>query len=198
MCQKRRLVTLTKEARESTTALKEKSELAERILSQAERARKLETDKEKVMALEPGVGGEEDQAAGERSLDVDGPEDGGGLAEKGSSTVPVLEKMREDALAEGMDKDEWTMLDRFYKKYNKVLLDKLALEREQTALMNENAQLQSVLKQVSAPSACAQVPPCAMLLTDWFVSCFAAGAKEESLWGPTGPSRRPADCFLIL
>merc|ERR1711924_14952 len=38
-------------------------------------------------------------------------------------------------------------LDNFYKKLNKVLLDKMAIEREKARLENENMDLQRVLKQ---------------------------------------------------
>ena len=38
-------------------------------------------------------------------------------------------------------------MDNFYKKFNKVLLSKLATERERDRLREENAQMQSILKQ---------------------------------------------------
>jgi len=43
--------------------------------------------------------------------------------------------------------DEWTYLDNFFKRYNKVKLDHLAIERERDRLGHENAQLRSILKQ---------------------------------------------------
>ena len=39
------------------------------------------------------------------------------------------------------------LLDRFYKKFNRALLDKLATERERDRLLRENEDLQSILKQ---------------------------------------------------
>merc|ERR1712217_291600 len=43
--------------------------------------------------------------------------------------------------------DEWTYLDNFFKRFNKVKLDHLAIEREGERLNKENAQLRSILKQ---------------------------------------------------
>ena len=48
---------------------------------------------------------------------------------------------------EGTPVDEWNYLDNFYKKYNKVLMDKLTIEKEQARLQQENADLQAILKQ---------------------------------------------------
>lgn len=42
---------------------------------------------------------------------------------------------------------EYTALESFWKRYNKVLLDKLALDREKQTLEDENAKLKSLLKQ---------------------------------------------------
>lgn len=43
--------------------------------------------------------------------------------------------------------NEYTSLENFWKRYNKVNLDKLALEKEKQDLLNENTQLRAVLKQ---------------------------------------------------
>lgn len=42
---------------------------------------------------------------------------------------------------------EYSSLQNFWKRYNKVLLDKLALDREHQVLENENSKLKSLLKQ---------------------------------------------------
>ena len=49
--------------------------------------------------------------------------------------------------ADGKPVEEWEYLDTFYKRHNKVLLDKLAIEREHQRLQQENAELQSILGQ---------------------------------------------------
>jgi len=43
--------------------------------------------------------------------------------------------------------DEWTYLDGFFKRFNKVHLDVLAIDREKSKLKTENQQLRSILKQ---------------------------------------------------
>ena len=48
---------------------------------------------------------------------------------------------------EAVPVEEWNYLDNFYKKYNKVLMDKLTIEKEQARLEQENADLQAILKQ---------------------------------------------------
>lgn len=122
---------LTKAARETTAVLTDRSTLAEGILTAAERARKLETAREKVLVF-----GESDAV-----LEADG------AGEEDRGPVAVPDKLKEEVGLAGLDGEEWTALDHFYKRYNRVLLDKLALEREQAALAMENEQLQSVLKQ---------------------------------------------------
>ncbi|KAH8091501.1 hypothetical protein JL720_5808 [Aureococcus anophagefferens] len=49
--------------------------------------------------------------------------------------------------ADGKPVQEWCHLDNFLRKYNKVLLDKLAIERERERLEAENGDLQTILKQ---------------------------------------------------
>jgi hypothetical protein len=43
--------------------------------------------------------------------------------------------------------EEYSYLNNFFKRYNKVLLDKLAIEKQKGALQKENALLKSLLKQ---------------------------------------------------
>jgi hypothetical protein len=45
------------------------------------------------------------------------------------------------------DYEEFSYLNNFYKRYNKVLLDKLAIEKQKEALAKDNALLKSLLKQ---------------------------------------------------
>lgn len=43
--------------------------------------------------------------------------------------------------------DEWTYLDNFWNRYNRTVLDKLAIEQEKDRLEKENQELRSILKQ---------------------------------------------------
>eukprot|EP00954_Amorphochlora_amoebiformis_P022610 1354495-Amorphochlora_amoeboformis.AAC.1 len=44
------------------------------------------------------------------------------------------------------DRVQWNSLQNFHKKYNKVLLDKLAIEQEKKSLIAENEELKAVLQ----------------------------------------------------
>lgn len=153
--QARRLTTLTKSARKCKAALVKKRDLADRIMKLAELARKYETEREKVLpfatATNTGaVGGARGEAAGDVAVAASEVADlkaqtqmafKGEGAEAGSAFAPVVRD------SEGNIVEEWNYLDNFYKKFNKVFLDKLAAEREKERLMRENQDLQSILKQ---------------------------------------------------
>merc|ERR1711943_136643 len=48
---------------------------------------------------------------------------------------------------DGQVVEEWDYLNNFFKRYNKVLLDEMAIERERDRLGRENTDLRSILKQ---------------------------------------------------
>ena len=48
---------------------------------------------------------------------------------------------------DGQTVEEWDYLNSFFKRYNKVLLDVTAIERERDRLGGENGDLRSILKQ---------------------------------------------------
>lgn len=125
-----------------TGHLKENIGLAERILKLAELARKLETEREKVAPYYgSSVAAEEaTSAAPEQAEDDDKQmEDPGAPQPYQSAAVDIM----------GHDIAKWAHMDNFWKKYNKVLLDKLAIERERERLRAENASIQ-----VSGPQSC--------------------------------------------
>lgn len=117
-----RLADLTMNSKSCMDTLKDYQRLGEKILKTAELCRKLETEKEKVLPFY-----QEDES----SQEVEVPE------------IPV-EKIQ------GMKKNkynEFQLLDNFYKRYNKVLLDKLAIEKQKATLEKENMFFKSLLKQ---------------------------------------------------
>jgi hypothetical protein len=123
--QSKRLQELTKNVDKCKTTLKERMKTAETILKLAELARKLQTEREKVAPFYSNSLVEVDQEAAQEQME----------AAKGD--------------VEGKDKgvDEWNYLDNFWKRYNKVLLDNLTIEKEHSRLQKENQDLQSILKQ---------------------------------------------------
>ncbi|KAH9525692.1 Dynein regulatory complex subunit 2 [Bulinus truncatus] len=117
---------LTKITLESNAAIKEitrQKEKGELILRLAEMCRKLETEEEKVLPFYASSLTKEEQ-------------DDINTAVMGPPSEPMAEAMH-----------EYVSLDNFWKRYNKVLLDKLALEKEKQGLGLENQQLRMLLKQ---------------------------------------------------
>lgn len=120
--QEARLLDITKTVQKAKAKLKDRQDLAERILKQAEIARKMETEREKVVPFYTSSVEDLDQSVEAQSELVSAKEEAGGV-------------------------DEWNYLDNFWKRYNKVLLDKLQIEKEHERLSKENSDLQSILKQ---------------------------------------------------
>ena len=117
----KRLTNLTTNSKSCMDTLKGYMKLGERIIKTAELWRKLETEREKVL---PFYESETDQ------LD--------------ENVDPNIE------IVKGLDKsvyNEFQSLDNFYKRYNKVLLDKVAIEKQKASLDKENMFFKSLLKQ---------------------------------------------------
>jgi hypothetical protein len=117
----KRLSNLTKNSKACMDTLKGYQKLGERILKTAELCRKLETEREKVLPF--------------YEAETDNLED---------EPEHQIEKI------EGVDKEvynEFKSLDSFYKRYNKVLLDKVAIEKQKGALDKENMFFKNLLKQ---------------------------------------------------
>lgn len=127
--EKKRLANLTQNARNCIKSLKDQLGLAERILKTAELCRKFETEREKVLPFYLSRDLLNEFEEGE--LDF-GDED-------------LKEEIRKELSDIGID--EWTYLDNFFKRFNKVKLDHLAIEQELKRLNKENTQLRSILKQ---------------------------------------------------
>lgn len=116
-----RLTELIVNSKKCMDTLKGYEALAEKLLKTAELCRKLETERERV---QPFYWNDPDSVA-ESAEEV--KEDIAGLREK--------------------QYNEFMMLDQFYKRYNKVLLDKLAVDKQKKMLDKQNVFLKSLLKQ---------------------------------------------------
>ena len=112
-------------SKECMDTLKDYQKLGERILKTAELCRKLETEREKVLPFY------ESQADGE---EVQMPD----------TQIEKIEGMKKSA-ADGYN--EFTLLDNFYKRFNKVLLDKIAIEKQKGKLDQENMFIKNLLRQ---------------------------------------------------
>jgi hypothetical protein len=110
---------------------------------QAELSRKLETEKEKVqpfyistdMKLQEQKQNENDNQFLKTELSSTSLLSSSGLSTTNSSN------------SSSSSTDPWCALENFYKKYNRVLLDKLAITQEKQRLTEENNSLRNILKQ---------------------------------------------------
>jgi chromosome segregation ATPase len=121
---------LTSHSHRALANLEEKLKQSERLLKLAELNRKLESEREKILPFE--------------------------VTDTALANVPKVPKdLTAEAAAlssyakgkQGQALEEWNMLDEFFKRFNKVLLDKLALDQEHSKLNRENGDLRSILKQ---------------------------------------------------
>merc|ERR1719335_2105076 len=127
--EKKRLADLTQNARNCIKSLNDQLGLAEKILKTAELCRKFETEREKVLPFYLSRDLLNEFEEGELEF---GDED-------------LKEEIRKELTDMGID--EWTYLENFFKRFNKVKLDHLAIEQELKRLNKENTQLRSILKQ---------------------------------------------------
>eukprot|EP01137_Pigoraptor_chileana_P035014 Opistho-2@28421 len=166
-----RLTRLTLASNKAMKALKQRLNDAERMLKLAEMNRKLETEQEKVLPFYAAtVTDNEADAAAAASARPEGaapPSSPPGTAApakgkeaaRGNDDAPVslpslepIEAPAEPATSlvygdDGKPITEHRAMDQFWKRYNKVLLDRLALERDRDELGAENARLRGLLKQ---------------------------------------------------
>lgn len=93
------------------------------VITMAEMCRRLETEEEKVLPFYASSLTEEEQQDVEAAIQEQ-----------------PYEKL-------SLIMHEFTSLENFWKRFNKVTLDKLALDKEKQTLVQENTQLRSLLKQ---------------------------------------------------
>ena len=133
----RRLTLLINNSRDTSNKLKDQVNLGSRILKLAELCRKLETEREKVIpfyASDPEALNEENQ-----------------LLEKDRLEAPMQNIAHTQEILQFLNPeyayDEFAALENFYKRFNKVLLDNLAIEKQKKQLEKENLFFKSLLKQ---------------------------------------------------
>lgn len=121
--QRAKITTLTVMGHKCIKALQGQNEKGERILKLSEMCRKLETEEEKVLPFYAST-----------------------LTDKEESEInEAMNEEPHEELAKVMH--EFDALGNFWKRYNKVSLDKLSLERAKGQLTQENQQLRTLLKQ---------------------------------------------------
>ncbi|KAM4796989.1 dynein regulatory complex subunit 2 [Rhinophrynus dorsalis] len=118
-----RLTTLTVQSNAALKELQHIIDKGEFILRMAEMCRKLETEEEKVLPFYPSSLSAQEREEAERTA-----------MEEPSEQLALLMQ-------------DYTALDQFWKRYNKVLLERWALDREKLVLTQDNQKLRILLKQ---------------------------------------------------
>lgn len=148
--QNQRLLQLSQSANSCKETLKSKLELASRVLQMAELTRKMETEQEQVLPFAPGVEVDEEASSPTRE-------------ESKAQAALILNKTskakdgKKDAHS-GVQSTVWSSeggefvppedrMQNFHRKYNKALLDTIAIDKEKQRLTEENAQLQDLITQ---------------------------------------------------
>lgn len=147
--EEKRLAELVTCARGTKQELQKKSEQAERILRLVELCNALETERERVLRFDTDVSVQEVQA--DVSNRVKQYVEQQALAgQHGHNDVVTMEQMlalEDESDLSASAAEEWKLMERFWLRYNKVVLDNAAIEQEQFHLQNENTKLRNLLKQ---------------------------------------------------
>jgi len=123
-----RLQELTINSQAAISALQARLEKAEKIIKLAEMTRKFETEREKVLPFYESSVEEEEKAA--------------------TDAAEVRKALQSSAAGkDGAPIEEWNYLDHFFQRFNKVMLDVMAIEKERDRLGKQNSDLRSILKQ---------------------------------------------------
>lgn len=138
-----RLIELTRTAHATNKVLEDAKQQGIRLLKYAEMSRKYETEREKVLPFY--TSSVEDEAVAEEASNE--------MMKAVQNASKQYEQKEEEVkeyhskfIDNGKEIEEWNSLDHFYKKFNKVMVDKLAIERERDRLKAENSELQDLLK----------------------------------------------------
>ncbi|CCD13870.1 unnamed protein product [Trypanosoma congolense IL3000] len=127
-----RLAEVIKNAKDVEDKLRDVVKDAEKVLRLVELARPLETEREQILRCDSIITTSEIEKEVKRMI---ANVDSGGTNEEPAPTEGTV--LSED----------WRLLERFWTKYNKVVLDNVALSQEKQHLEEENLKLQVLLKQ---------------------------------------------------
>eukprot|EP00658_Telonema_sp_P-2_P004778 TRINITY_DN11784_c0_g1_i1.p1 TRINITY_DN11784_c0_g1~~TRINITY_DN11784_c0_g1_i1.p1 ORF type:complete len:262 (-),score=77.29 TRINITY_DN11784_c0_g1_i1:118-903(-) len=141
--QAKRLAELVTDARDTELTLTKKSSAAERILRLHDLCGQLETDREKMLQFDSDIATEEVEG---QIKTVTETRDMLTKAQLGDHQKFKELFEREDGSA-ATSTDEWRQLEKFWTKYNKVVLDNTAIGQEKFHLEQENQKLRQLLKQ---------------------------------------------------
>jgi hypothetical protein len=102
--------------------MSEQLKLAEKILKYAEMTRKMETEREEVMPFPKSI------------------------VETDPEIMRQMQQFKLQLKGDSKYVAESDLFDRFYRRFNKVLLEKLSLQRERESLLQHNSRLKSMMR----------------------------------------------------
>jgi hypothetical protein len=122
MLENRKLAEISVLFENSIDSMTDKLKMAEKILKYAEMTRKLETEREHVIPFPVS------------------------LVETDPEISRQMQQFKLQLKGDGKYVAESDLFDKFYRRFNKVLLEKLCLQREKEALLQYNMRLKSMMK----------------------------------------------------
>lgn len=128
------LVDLVKDANAAEETLQGTTKKAARLIRLVELCKPFETEREQVLSYESHISPAAIQLEAKRRVAMNEP----GALDAGASAIDS---------ATPAANEQWQLLDRFWMKHNKVVLDNTALTEERSVLEEENQKLQMILKQ---------------------------------------------------
>lgn len=144
--QNQRLLQLSQSANTCKATLKSKLELASRVLQMAELARKLETEQEQILPFVSEVEVEDAPPAPSTSELKNAKKENKKEFSTAQSSV-WAPSVAPNSQSEGRFVPAEDRMLNFHRKYNKALLDTMAIDKEKQRLTEENAQLQDLITQ---------------------------------------------------
>lgn len=164
--QEQYLSELVTSAHNAEDQLKVHASAAERILRLVDLCRQLETDREKILRFDADISSDdvsEDVAkrvqkyaeAAQRAAENGDNSPASDIAANlmlgpyatGGSGDPTAAVAADGGTLTAAAAEEWKLLERFWVRYNRVVLDSAAISQERFHLQNENAKLRQLLKQ---------------------------------------------------
>ena len=147
--EEKRLAELVTNARQTKQELTSKSEQAERLLRLVELCTALETERERVLRFDTDVSVDEVQADVAQRVKkyVEQQTVNGQHTSSDIVTMEQLLALDDEGDLSASAAEEWKLMERFWLRHNKVVLDNAAIEQEKFHLENENQKLRNLLKQ---------------------------------------------------
>ncbi|OHT00608.1 hypothetical protein TRFO_32727 [Tritrichomonas foetus] len=118
----RKLAEISVAYEDAINTVTDKLKLAEKILKYAEMTRKLETEREQVLPFPKSI------------------------VETDPEIMRQMQQFKLQLKGDSKYVAESDMFDKFYRRFNKILLEKLSLQREREALLQHNTRLKNMLK----------------------------------------------------